>query len=406
MRSFIKPIFVLMICITVAGCATGSQQSKWSGLVHPDVLAKAGLKYYWDVEVDLDAGEQIVKLYSMDENLYCLTDKNTLITVDAAAGIVRWRVVVAHSDKPVYRPMHYNGLTMTKEVTTIEGVLSPGRKPAPITFDAVIVNTITHALVLDRRTGRQYRKMLLKPIADCGGTCDGRYFLYGTARGTVQAHLIEEDQPSWHVATEDLVKAPIEFFGGYFYVAGQDNIFYIFRPGVRPKREWRQQMSGPVVTQFHVDDRGCFVPCEDNRIYAYDRLDLAELWEPFVCEGPLRTPVQVGQITLFQYAEGDKFYAINLSDGTLRWSLPAKHKVVGMVNNDVYLVDDRGNLRVMDQVMGPESTKTSVPMTGMELFASNITAPAVYTATRDGKLFCIRSITDGHLTPEMLNARK
>ncbi len=406
MRSFIKPVVVLTICVTFAGCATQSQQSKWSGLVHPDVLAKAGLKYYWDIKIGLDDGEQITRLYSMDENLYCLTNTNKLIAIDAARGIIRWRVAVADPAKPVYRPVHYKDLTMTEEVTTIEGVLSPEKKPAPVTFDAVIVNTITHALVLDRITGKQYRKLMLTPAADCGGTCDGRYFLYGTVKGTVQAYYLEEAQPAWHVATEDIIKAPIESFGGLFYVAGQDNIFYVFSAAVRPERKWRQRMSGPVVTQFHVDDRGCFVPCDDNRIYAFDRVSLTELWDPFVCEGPLRTPIQVGQITLFQYAEGDRFYAINLADGKLRWTLPTRHRVVGMIGNNVCLVDDNGNLMVMDQILGPKDTKTSLPMTGMELFASNVTAPAVYTATRDGKVFCIRSITDGHLTAEMLKTKK
>ena len=407
MRSLIKPVFILTICMTVAGCATQSQpKSKWSGLVHPDVLAKAGLKYYWNVKVSLDEGEQIIKLYSMDENLYCLTSNHTLIAVDAAIGEPKWRVSVTHPDKPVYRPVHYDGLTFTKEIPGIGEILSPSTKPSPVTIDAVIVNTLTYALVLDRKTGKQYRKLELRPVADTGGACDGKYFLYGTTQGTVQANYIEEALSSWHVSTTDLVKSPVEYFGGMFYVAGQDKIFYAYSTGIRPVRKWRQRMSGPVVTQFHVDERGCFVPCEDNRIYAYDRVNLTRLWEPFVCEGPLRTPIQVGETTLFQYADGDKFYAINLADGRLRWSLPTRHKVVGMMGNDVYLVDNIGNLHVLDQITGPENIKTSIPMTGMDFFAANVTAPAVYAATRDGGLFCIRSTTAGHLTPEMLKARK
>ena len=55
---------------------------------------------------------------------------------------------------------------------------------------------------------------------------------------------------------------------------------------------------------------------------------------------------------------------------------------------------------VVDEVLG--TVKTSLPLTGWELFAGNTTKPAIYVATKTGKLACIRKLAAGRLTPGLL----
>jgi len=153
-----------------------------------------------------------------------------------------------------------------------------------------------------------------------------------------------------------------------------------------------------------VDRRGCFVPCEDNRLYAFDGLTGAELWEPFICQGPLRDPIQVGANTIFQYAHGDQFYAINLVNGKERWHKADPRLVMAATGGNVYLLDKSRNLLIVNEILG--TVKASLPMTGMDVFARNTDASAMYTATRDGRVFCIRLLSAGHMTPDDLKERK
>ncbi|MCK4275764.1 MAG: PQQ-binding-like beta-propeller repeat protein, partial [Phycisphaerae bacterium] len=196
------------------------------------------------------------------------------------------------------------------------------------------------------------------------------------------------------------ITAPIEYHAGHIYVASQDGSLYAAQAGRMNNIIWRRPLPAPITAGFGVDDRGCFVPCEDNRIYALNALTGEPLWDPFICEGHLLEPIQVGVSTLFQRAEGDKFYALNLANGRLRWTRPAGRLILAVISGKAYLLDDTGALQVVDEVLG--SVSASLPLTGMELFAANTTAPAIYVGNREGYLFCIRPRRAGRLTAQML----
>ena len=50
------------LIIAVCGCETEGPEQEWSGLVHPDVLKKADLQYYWRYTVPLEPGETILQM--------------------------------------------------------------------------------------------------------------------------------------------------------------------------------------------------------------------------------------------------------------------------------------------------------------------------------------------------------
>jgi outer membrane protein assembly factor BamB len=164
-------------------------------------------------------------------------------------------------------------------------------------------------------------------------------------------------------------------------------------------------MHGPVMTDLHVDSRGCFVPCGDNRLYAYDRLTGKPLWDPFVCQGALQTPVQVGEATIFQLAARDKFYAIDIGSGTQRWTNDRGRLIVAALKengNQVCMLDFSDNLHIVDEMNGQDTTKQTVVMSGFSAFAANAVAPAIYAGTADGRVVCIRTKSAGQLTRDML----
>ena len=165
-------------------------------------------------------------------------------------------------------------------------------------------------------------------------------------------------------------------------------------------------MHGAVTAALHVDERGCFVACEDNRLYAFDRQSGKPLWPAVVCQGPLRQSPQVGDNTIFQYALRDQLYALDVATGVLRWAMPAGRAVVGIARDrgsQVFVLDAAGHLRVVEEISGQELV--SVPISGLDVFLPNVTAPAVYAASRSGRVVCIRPLTAGSLTMEMLRGR-
>jgi outer membrane protein assembly factor BamB len=152
---------------------------------------------------------------------------------------------------------------------------------------------------------------------------------------------------------------------------------------------------------MHVDSRGCFIPCEDNFLYAFTPDLSLKLWDhPFACKGPLRQAAQVGERTIFQRAEGDKLYAINLVDGQERWNLPQGLQVLAEVGTDTLVRATGNRLLLVDEILG--TVKATAYLGGYDLFMANAADPVVYAAWHQGRVTCFRPLTAGRVTPEML----
>ena len=404
MRDWMKLLAIVPVCVALAGCPPQGRPAPHrphSAPVHADVLAKADLQYYWTIQVARDEGERVVKLYRLDENLYCMTDQNRMIAVDAQRGLPKWSVEIGPLDETVFGPSHCDTVQLPTKVAGIEEMLHPDRSPPTEPFDAVFVNTVHYVLVIDRGTGRIVRKIHFGLASNSGGCSDGEMYYVGGIDGRFHGFSMRESVHVWSLAAEDMISSPLARVKANLYVASRDGYFYCARAARIRRQNWKQKMTGPVTTAFHVDARGCFVPCEDGRLYAFDALSGQNLWDPFICEGPLRRPVQVSKNSIFQYATGDKFYAINLVNGQPRWSHPRARQVLAVMEGNVYLLDSRRALLVVDEMLG--QVKTSLPMTGFGVFLPNATAPAIYTATMDGRLYCIRHKSAGYLSIEMLH---
>jgi len=397
MRQFSTVLAAAIVSAVLAGCA------RQPALRHldPDVLAKAGLQYYWKSSLKLPPDESIERLILLDENIYCLTDRHRLIAVDAAVGTFRWWRQVAGPTETVFRPTHAENVRMPEKLAGIRDILSPEETADVKTFDAVLINTVDYVLVLDRKTGKVYRKIDFAFAANGAGACDGVSFYVGSTRGWYHAIRLREAVEEWWLSADALVAAPVEHFGNSVYVADTAGSVIATQTGHRGKKLWVRRLTGAVTAPFHVDRRGCFVPCDDNRLYALDRLTGRPLWDlPFVARGPLSDAVQVSDNTVFQLARGDKFYAVNLTTGRPRWSRPDGRTVLGVFDGEVFLLNNAETLLIIDEMLG--AVRTSLPMTGWDLFARNTSAPALYVATRSGELACIRKLSAGRLTAEMM----
>ncbi len=402
MRSWRKFLTVAIAGMSLAGCSLGG--SGMSRFVHEDVLARAGLRYYWHYKMPLQSGESVVRVYLMDENLYAMTDDNRLIAVDALRGTYKWSFKVADRRHRVFRPYHVEDIMIPRNVPGIKGILDPNTSKPEAAFDGVIVNTLTEMVLLNRSNGEVMRRISFKDFsANSGGASDGSFFYVGATGGMYHAYAIREGVRVWTRSTGGMISAPLEIPWKLLYVASRDESFYAVKAGRGHQLAWRKQLGGPVTAQFHVDDRGCFLPGEDGRIYALNPINGTPLWPPFVCDSALREPIQVGQNTIFQRSDAGSFYAINLTTGKQRWTRRDTLEVIAVFDGKVYLRDLNNNLLIVDEVLGDE--KVVMPLTGLELYARNVTVPAIYALTRDGYVFCIRPLEAGRLTLDILKGK-
>jgi outer membrane protein assembly factor BamB len=367
----------------------------------------------------LDKGESVTRLHLLDGTLYCLTSRNRLMAVDAARGLWRWTLPVAGVDDRVFCLLHVDGFVVPNYLA--RGF--PDRPGLEVTgtdkpFDALLLNTFTYVLVVDRATGKPAMKVPLNFAATTGGAVAedafGRH-LYYVASADDRCHALDLSRALdlWSAEMGAAVRVAPVVYGGVLFVADADGLL---RAGlaepIDPRPLWNssqvdsQPMHGAVTAGLHVDERGCFVPCEDNRLYAFDRQSGKPLWPPVVCQGPLRLPPQVSDNTIFQYALRDRLYAVDVATGVVRWAMPAGRVVVGIVQDrgsQVYVLDASGHLRVVEEISGQELA--SVPITAYDVYLPNVTAPAIYATSRTGELVCIRPLAAGSLTVEMLRGR-
>jgi len=414
MRSLAKWI-VVVSCLAMAACAEPLSTSDSGGaklpplVVIPDVdpgeLLQAELQSYWDWPLVLPAGERIVRLYRLDEKLYCLTNMNTLVAINAQVGKEEWRRSIAPIGQAVFAPTHVNDIVLPEEVVGIEGIVDPSTIRASAPFDAVMINSLSYVMVLDRKDGaviRNPKDVRFDFAANTSGASDGVMFFVGSVNGRYYGMDLVAGVMAWQEGTGAIISSGLKYVNEHLYVAGEDGVFYTDKITTGREFDWSQQLGGPVTADFYVGDNQCFVPCEDKRLYAYGALNGQQIWPPFVTSGKLRTPVQVAPQTIFQYAQGDRLYAIDRLTGEKRWDMPDGRTVLAAMEGKAYVLDKEKMMHVVDEMTGEEIA--TVDMSRLDLLLANTTAPAIFAAGKDGKLYCFRLLSAGRLTPEMLEA--
>lgn len=394
-----------VVCLAaVAGCIQPSQPQERMSWVPSQDLDKVGLQVSWELtakDLDLDSGEGLQWIHRLQKNVYCLTTGNRLIALDADTGVFRWTTQVAPEGQRVYRPLHVSNLLLTEKLPNPAEIMDPKTPPLPL-FDAVVINSANLVLVIDRKSGRTVRRVDLEHGAASGGATDGAMFYAGTAQGLYYAVSLEMGLKVWTLFAGDAIRAPLECAGGMVYVAAVDGSVHVAKTGRVGGELYEKALGGRVTAPMHVDNRGCFVPCEDNFLYAFTPDISQKLWDhPFACRGPLRRGVQVGERTVFQRAEGDKLYAINLVDGQERWNLPKGLEVLAVAGTeDTYVRTTDNHLLLVHETLG--TVKATASLGGYDLFVCNATDPVIYAAWHQGRLACLKPLSAGRVTPEML----
>jgi len=409
-KQFLRPVRVAVLSLTLAAMMSPAfaesgapSTAQPAASAHPSEtdLAPAKLQYYWTREMDLAGTERVARMYVKDENLYFITNTNYLRAVDAAVGNPRWSVRVGNDDNRIFEPTHVSNMQLPERMGTIDDIQETESLADFDTFDAVLVNSMTNLLVVERKKGTVYRDVRFENLtAADAGVSDGTLFFVGTAEKNYCAVKLLPNVMIWKEHLGQIVSAPMAYYDGRLFMGTRDGLLRCADANNFGEKRWDRTFDGSITEKVHVDARGLFLACNDHRIHGFNPYTGVELWPAVVVKGDVGGPMQMGEKTLFQYIADDGLYAVNVTNGEVRWKLPAGRAVLAILDDVVYVLDAEKKLHLVNEITGKETAV--VPFAGFDFYALNTAAPAIYTATRAGQVYCLRPTNAGRLTAEML----
>ena len=311
----------LVLLAGMTGCSSGPRAS-WDLAVTDAELAEAGLAYYWQNIVPLGPEEKIAHIWHLDENVYCLTDRNRVWVFDASTGERRWSEQLGPPRRRFFAASHADRVLLPGAVGVNVAVNAPADRRLT-EYDIVIFNTVTDALVYNRASGGEPLQRIDFSRADFAANtavaCDGTRVYVGSVKGRYYALDLETGLVSWKLRTQAPISATPAIMGQTLYVASSDATIYATDIGTKNGRKiWpipeAPQASAAFVGDVAVEDRGVFAGSQDYSVYAFEPVTGKQMWR-FRCSGAVMRPVQVGKANVYACAEGDKFYAIDLATG-------------------------------------------------------------------------------------------
>jgi outer membrane protein assembly factor BamB len=387
-------LWFALLCLLASGC-----QDKASTVsVSKADLTAVSLEYRWATPVATPPGHRVRDIWLMDENLYILTDQNLLMAFDAVRGLPRWSRDIALGDNEVFQPIHVDDISLPKKILSVIEMQDLRSDVELVTFDAAIVHSIDRVLVLDRRNGKIYRDLEFSDLGISSviterGAVSGNTFYYPATDGTYTAMGLDAVVRKWRSSTRGLVLVSFKSHNRTLYIGDGTGMFQAINTmRMEDRLIWQRDLETDIVGDFVVDDMGCFVPTQANRLYGLTPTGGLIDGYPVVFDGELVNPVQTSSASLFVYATGDGLHCVNRVTGEKRWKIPEGRFVVASRQGDVFLIDKDNNLRIVDEVQG--RNKATVPMTGFVKYAHAPAQELIYAVTADDRIYCIQKIPD------------
>ena len=326
-------------------------------------LQGIGLRQVWQRQVRLEPGERIKKTWRVGASLYVATTDTRFMRIEAKNGVLMWSNVLGRENFDIYQPIELNG---------------PEGKPN----GEVLVVTRGTAFAFNMDTGDQLRtaRLGLSVAADpvvigntlCVGSADTFYGLYLDRMGTKH----------WRVPVPgDLfVTAPL---------AQDQNVFVGSRNGLlwrisadTGNWEWKdRKTNGLILGGMGADYSAVYVPCDDQRVYAFHTDTGGELWERQL-DGRLEEAPVLGGPVVMVTSVNRRMSALLRLTGEVKWAKEGVAQVATIGDETVWIGDTSGQLRQVALETGDE--RATVQTTGIQFFVRNTTDKNVILVTHAG----------------------
>ncbi|MEN6307742.1 MAG: PQQ-binding-like beta-propeller repeat protein [Anaerohalosphaeraceae bacterium] len=338
-------------------------------LVASDLLEKAGLETSWQVNLPLNPGEKIDKVYVYDKYLYVLTTRNFLFSLDRTAGTVRSLVQLAVPGLPVQSPMHFEN----------KSIFLVGQQMR--VFDPAfgqVIRTVTLKEVGGNYGGIARNK---KNIYVCGS--DTRLYVYD-AEDEVRIFMAsaDNDAPIYSVIASDTL-VWFSTLAGNVVAMNSDS----------PEKIWQFNLSGPMKSPLMLDGGYVYAAGQDTKLYKLNSMLGSPVWEkPFFAGDKVETPLMMGKACVYLYTVNTGVYAVDKETGKAVWNLPKGYAVLSEHGSRVYVYVQPGILSVMDNTERKELL--SINAARVNRFAMNMTDSWLYLANDKGQVQAVSPIQE------------
>jgi hypothetical protein len=347
------PASVVLLAATVPLCGglTGCSlfQPNGQALAMGDLpgLQEIGLHNPWQRPIRLEHGERITKAWYLVTSIYLATSESRIIRLDAKTGVVKWTQGLGRENFEIFRPI---------ELKNVDGSSA----------NQVLVVTRGEAFVFHKETGDEVclpARLNISVSADpvvignnlCVGGADTFYGMYLDRLGSKHWRI--------PVPGDLFVSSPVALDNNLLIASKNGRLCRI--NGEDGDWDWKdRKTNGDVLGGLAADYNAVYVPCLDQRVYAFRTDSGGELWEQQL-EGRLEyAPVLAGPLLLVRSYEG-RLFALNRADGAIKWQLANIGQIATVNDDGVWLADRAGNLRLVSLKSSRDLESAPVPNLSM-----------------------------------------
>ncbi len=314
-------------------------------------LVDVGLKQMWQCHLPLQGNERIQDAWRVGQAIYVATTQTRLFRIDKNSGVVLFQVGLSSQPLMIYRPSE----------------LRPTEAGDPT---SILVVTRGPAFELDIRTGDVIQEKAQPVSCSLTPVVVGNVVLVGGANKFLGLFIDRLGVKKWLQTMEDedlFLSAPVAVDKGVIFASRSGQLRRVDTD--TGDWEWKdRKTNGTVVGGLVADGRAVYVPCMDQRLYAFQLDTGGELWQSQL-QGPLDgTPALGGEVVMVP-SHGRGLYAVGRQMGDRRWMAPGVNAVATVTGDHVWVGDDQGNLKSLSLATGEVISSTPIPY--MKVFVRN-----------------------------------
>jgi hypothetical protein len=369
-------ISALLLSLFTTGC-TERKQAPQVGL-----LSGAGFLKQWEAPLGLSR-DPIRALYLRNEQLIAYSSSNRAYFVDAAAGNLIGLDRAASEGYRLFPPIALTDFFAIPTTSTIE--------------------------VFDKQAHRVGSMKPLLPIQGPGtGNGNSLYIATSSSTGRVSRYEVTDTQLHfvWDLYTSARLQAAPVVFSDAVYAGGTDG--KVWAVTANRLQLWNIpngvfQTDGPITADLAVDEFGLYVASQDKKLYCLDRSSGKIKWNYYADSALLDGPVVIGN-NVFQMVPGVGLVCINKTEGNFTrdamWTQSAARQVLSADEKYVYVRGGGNSILALDRGTGQIAFQNT--RTDLTVFATNLSSPTIFAATRAGSVLAIHPVTKPGETGEIV----
>ena len=258
-------------------------------------LLRSGLKVHWASHLDIPKQERISQ-WAVLEGGYLITievPSNLFTVINLRDGSIVWRQIHGQYTDHFYTPFRYG--------------------------EIICVNSETHMLKIDLKTGRALEIVALKAVVNNSPAHVNNFAIFGGLNGRIFAHDINTGFPKWNYQMQAGITAqPVATQAAVFI--GDSSGVYILLSAIDGTPAWKgrtvRQISAPGT--ISLEHNIVFIPSEDQTLYALNQVFGNDLWRYHAKRALTHQPIIIDQQILLPIT-GNGLVALDITTGKPLW---------------------------------------------------------------------------------------